>query len=122
VYRWLLGQTPDIHCQGMHSGGTNTFKGNATVLKNNTNVNSLPCTGANQDVKAVHFISALNIKVNRNYILRFKLVPRSKHNPRRLFLLTSILCSVSLCQLAFSGYLTEVFPCFFLSCKANVRV
>jgi magnesium-transporting ATPase (P-type) len=26
------------------------------------------------------------------------------------------------CQLAFSGTLTEVFPCFFLSCKANARV
>jgi magnesium-transporting ATPase (P-type) len=28
----------------------------------------------------------------------------------------------SSCQLAFSATLTEVFPCFFLSCKANARV
>jgi hypothetical protein len=71
VYRWLLGQTPDIHCQGTHSGGTNAFKGNSTVLKNNTKVNSLLCTGVNKEVKAVHFINAIKIEVKFNLILRF---------------------------------------------------
>jgi hypothetical protein len=52
-------------------GGTNVFKGNVTVLKNNTNVNLLPCTRVNQEVKAVHSTNALKIKVNLNYILRF---------------------------------------------------
>ena len=33
-----------------------------------------------------------------------------------------MLCSAYSLPLAFSGYLTEGFPCFFLSCKANARV
>jgi hypothetical protein len=46
---------------------TNAFKGNATVLTNNINVDLLPCTRVNQDVKAVHYTNVLEIKVNLNY-------------------------------------------------------
>jgi hypothetical protein len=51
--------------------GTNALKGNATALKNDTKINSLQCTRINQEVKAVHFIDALKIKVNLNYTGRF---------------------------------------------------
>jgi hypothetical protein len=43
-------------------GGTTAFKGNDTVLKNNTNANSFSVKRVNQEVKAVQFINALRLR------------------------------------------------------------